>query len=148
MKLRVATPDDIDVILTLRMEMLKEVADHLPTNLPNAIREYLHSHMNDGSCLCILMENEEGVIGKAMLCIYSVMPDEINVSGKCATLFSVFTLPKYKGHGHMKELLCFLLEKAKELGVNEVLAAAEEKAIPLYQRIGFKIKGNEMEIRL
>ena len=46
------------------------------------------------------------------------------------------------------DFLCFLLEKAKELGVNEVFAAAEEKAIPLYQKIGFEIKGNEMAIRL
>lgn len=148
MKLRIATPDDIDVIQALRIEMLKEVAGKIPQNLPNAIHEYLNTHIQDGSCLCILMENEEGVIGKAMLCIYTVMPDEINISGKCAALFSVFTLPKYRGHGYMQELLCFSLEKAKELGVHEVFAAAEEKAIPLYQRIGFEIKGNEMAIRL
>lgn len=147
MKLRIATPDDINVIQELRIEMLKEVADNIPQTLPDAIK-YLNTHIKDGSCLCILMENEEGVIGKAMLCIYTVMPDEINISGKCATLFSVFTLPKYRGHGYMEELLCFLLEKAKEVGVNEVLAAAEEKAIPLYQRIGFEIRGNEMAIRL
>ena len=87
------------------------------------------------------MENEEGVIGKPMHCIYTVMPDEINMSGKCATLFSVYTLPKYRGHGYMEELLRYLLEKARELGVNEVLAVAEERAIPLVRRIGFELKG-------
>lgn len=148
MKLRVATLNDIDVIQALRIEMLKEVVGNLPGNLPNAIHEYLNTHMKDGSCLCVLMENEEGIVGKAMLCIYTVMPDEINMSGRCATLFSVYTLPKYRGQGHMKELLWYLLEKAKEAGVNEVFAAAEKKAIPLYQRIGFTFKDNEMSIRL
>lgn len=148
MELRVATLNDIDTIQTLRLEMLKEVAENLPGDLPNAIHKYLNTHMRDGSCLCVLMENDDGIIGKAMLCIYTVMPDEINVSGKCATLFSVYTLPKYRGHGHMKELLCYLLEKAKEAGVNEIFAAAEKKAIPLYQRIGFIFKNNEMSIRL
>ena len=104
--------------------------------------------MRDGSCLCALMENEEGIVGKAMLCIYTVMPDEINMSGKCAALFSVYTLPKYRGQGYMKELLDYLLEKAKEAGVSEVFASAEKKAIPLYQRIGFTFQENEMSIRL
>lgn len=51
MKLRVATLNDIDVIQALRIEMLKEVAEKLPDNLPNTIREYLNTHMKDGSCL-------------------------------------------------------------------------------------------------
>ena len=108
----------------------------------------LNAHMKDGSCLCALMENEEGIVGKAMPCIYTVMPDEINMSGKCAALFSVYTLPKYRGRGYMKELLDYLLEKAKEAGVSEVFASAEKKAIPLYQRIGFTFQENEMSIRL
>ena len=148
MKFRVATLNDIDAIQALRIEMLKEVAECLPADLPNAIHEYLNAHMKDGSCLCALMENEEGIVGKAMLCIYMVMPDEINMSGKCAALFSVYTLPKYRGQGYMKELLYYLLEKAKEVGVSEVFASAEKKAIPLYQRIGFTFKENEMSIRL
>lgn len=148
MELRVATLNDINDITTLRIEMIKEVAEYLPNDLPNAIREYLNTHIQDGSCLCVLMENEEGIIGKAMLCIYTVMPDEINISGKCATLFSVYTLPKYRGQGLMKKLLLYLLEKAKEKGVKEVFANAEKKAIPLYQRIGFVFKDNEMSIRL
>ncbi len=148
MKFRVATLNDIDAIQALRIEMLKEVAEYLPADLPNAIYEYLNAHMKDGSCLCALMENEEGIVGKAMLCIYTVMPDEINMSGKCAALFSVYTLPKYRGRGYMKELLDYLLEKAKEAGVSEVFASAEKKAIPLYQRIGFTFQENEMSIRL
>ena len=148
MKFRIATLNDIDAIQTLRIEMLKEAAEYLPADLPNAIHEYLNAHMKDGSCLCALMENEEGIVGKAMLCIYTVMPDEINMSGKCAALFSVYILPKYRGQGYMKELLDYLLEKAKEAGVSEVFASAEKKAIPLYQRIGFTFQENEMSIRL
>lgn len=91
---------------------------------------------------------DRNVVGKAMLCIYEVMPDEVNTTGKCATLFSVYTLPQFRGHGYMERLLRFLLEKAKGLGVKEALACAEIKAIPLYKRIGFKLKEQEMYIRL
>ena len=55
MKFRVATLNDIDAIQALRIEMLKEVAEYLPADLPNAIYEYLNAHMKDGSCLCCLL---------------------------------------------------------------------------------------------
>ena len=71
---------------------------------------------------------DRNVVGKAMLCIYEVMPDKVNTTGKCATLFSVYTLPQFRGHGYMERLLRFLLEKAKGLGVKEALACAEIKS--------------------
>lgn len=148
MRLRTATLADIDTIQNLRLEMLKEVAQQIPQTLSAEIRSYLTVHIADGSCLCVLLENEDGVIGKAMLCMYQVMPDEINTSGTCATLFSVYTIPKYRGRGYMEKLLYHLLEQAKKAGVKEVFASAEKKAIPLYQRIGFSLKDNEMSIRL
>ena len=37
MKFRIATLNDIDAIQALRIEMLKEVAEYLPGDLPNAI---------------------------------------------------------------------------------------------------------------
>lgn len=83
---------------------------------------------------------DRNVVGKAMLCIYEVMPDEVNTTGQCATLFSVYTLPRFRGHGYMERLLRFLLEKAKELGVKEALACAEIKAIPLHKRDRIQIK--------
>lgn len=94
----------------------------------------MNTHLQDGSCLCALIGADRNVVGKAMLCIYEVMPDEVNTTGQCATLFSVYTLPQFGGHGYMERLLRFLLEKAKELGVKEALACAEIKAIPLHKR--------------
>ena len=148
MRLRIATLEDIDTIQALRLDMLNEVAQQVPQNLAAEIRKYLTVHIQDGSCLCVLLENEGVAIGKAMLCMYEVMPDEINTSGKCATLFSVYTIPEHRGRGYMEELLYYLLEQAKKAGVKEVFASAEQKAIPLYQRIGFTLKDHEMRIRL
>mgnify|MGYP002542054046 CR=1 FL=1 len=148
MPLRIATIEDLNVILELRLKMLEEVAGNLPEQLPSAIYDYLNNHLNDGSCLCALFENDGQIVAKAMLCIYDVMPDEVNICGKCATLFSVYTLPNYRGHGYMQELLLYLLECAKEKGIQKVFASAEKKAIPLYTRIGFTLKNNEMGLTL
>ena len=43
-----------------------EVAGDLPGNLPQAIFEYLNTHLQDGSCLCALIGADRNVVGKAM----------------------------------------------------------------------------------
>ena len=148
MNIRIATRDDLKTIVRLRMEMLEELAEDLPEGLAAAIRYYLDLHLRDGTCMCAVMENKTEVVAKAMLCVYEVMPDEGNPSGKCASLFSVYTLPEYRGHGYMGTLLAYFLDKAKDAGVGVVLASAEERAIPLYERMGFARENNNMCICL
>lgn len=94
------------------------------------------------------MKDGHETVGKAMLCLYEVMPDERNLSGKWATLFSVYTRPAYRGKGYMEQLLIYLFQEARLRGVAQVLASAEEKAIPLYQRLGFTMQKNWMSRRL
>ena len=113
MELRIATPKDIAVIQQLRIKMLGEVAGDLPGNLPQAIFEYLNTHLQDGSCLCALIGADRNVVGKAMLCIYEVMPDEVNTTGQCATLFSVYTLPQFGGTAIWKGFCVFCWKKQK-----------------------------------
>lgn len=147
-RFRMATVQDIATIQTLRLDMLRELTGPLPADLSRTVSSYLHRHLPDGTCLCALLEREGAVIAKAMLCICEVMPDEVNITGKCATLFSVYTLPAHRGHGYMEHLLQYLLNEAKKQGVKVVLASAEPKAIPLYKKVGFSLDENEMSIRL
>ena len=112
-RFRMATVQDIATIQTLRLDMLRELTGPLPADLSRTVSSYLYRHLPDGTCLCALSEHEGVVIAKAMLCIYEVMPDEVNITGKCATLFSVYTLPAHRGHGYMEHLLQYLLNEAK-----------------------------------
>ncbi len=148
MEFRLADSSDIDLILSLRMQMLQEVAETIPQNLAESILHYLKENIPNGRCLCVLGEHEHKIAAKAMLCVYDAMPDEINISGKYARLFSVYTLPEFRGQGCMEQLLGVLLQEAKNKGINEVFASAEKLAIPLYKRIGFAIAENEMNLKL
>lgn len=146
--LRLAAPQDLAAVTALRMAMLREVADPLPENMQQAIEGYLRTHLADGSCLCALLEQAGVPIASAMLCVSESVPDELNLSGRFATLASVYTLPQHRGQGHMERLLCWLLEQGRTAGIKEVYAGAERKAIPLYQRIGFVLTETEMVITL
>ena len=137
LQIRLATTADIDTVLTLRMELLNEVAERIPAHLPEQIRSYLEKHLSDGTCLCALLEADGQAVSCAMLCLGESVPDEINTAGKFAMLASVYTRPEYRSRGYMESLLTALFDWGREAGVREVYITAEEKAIPLYRRLGF-----------
>jgi GNAT superfamily N-acetyltransferase len=150
MNIRKALQQDIPIIVALRLQMLHEVAEDVPEHLEIQICHYLKQHLANDTCVCLLCEDQGRVIAKAMLCLYDVMPDEVevNTTGKTATLSSVYTLPEYRGRGLMKNLLGSLFEVAREMGVKIIFAAAETKAIPLYGQLGFCLMDNEMRLLL
>ena len=144
MSIRLADQQDIPVIDALRMQLLREVADTIPPELPEKITAYLEQHLRDGSCVCALAEIHGRPAAKAMLCLYDAMPDEAHVSGRYARLFSVYTLPEFRGHGLMEHLLALLLKEAQGRGIQQVFASAEPLAVPLYKRLGFSVLDTEM----
>lgn len=148
MNIRLAVSEDLPVVTALRMAMLHEVAQPLPENMEQAVTEYLRVHLQDGSCLCALLEENGCAIASAMLCCAESVPDEINLSGRYAILASVYTKPQYRGRGLMETLLHRLLEYGREAGIREVFAGAERKAIPLYRRLGFALTETEMYLKL
>ena len=137
MNMRLAAADDAAVIRELRLAMLREVAAPRPEDLPAAIDAYLHRSLADGSCLCALLEEDGRPAACAMLCLGQSVPDELNRTGRYAILASVYTLPEFRGQGRMEHLLRYLFEQGRQAGVREILATAEEKALPLYERLGF-----------
>ena len=138
MNFRFAKFEDIGDIKNLRLQMLSEFTKTLPDDLDDRIQAYLEEHILDGSCLCAVLEIQGQIVAVAMLCVYDEIPDEINTNGKCAKLCSVYTLPAFRGRGYMEALLRYLLEEAKSCGIREISAAAERKAMPLYEKIGFQ----------
>lgn len=72
MKFRIAATKHIPLLIPLRMQMLEEVVDSIPSFLQDAIRHYLEVHMADNSCLCVLGEKEG--VPVSLPCSVSVKP--------------------------------------------------------------------------
>lgn len=138
MNMRLAVPADVEKLADLRQSMLRELVETLPEELPGATRAYLEKHIADGSCICALLEIQGEIAAMAMLCSYVAMPDEVNIEGRGANLCAVYTLPAFRGKGYMEQLLRYLLEEARGRKIRVINAAAEQKAIPLYERVGFQ----------
>ena len=146
---RKITPDDINLITRMRCQMLDEVTeDPLPEGLEESIRRFVAKHMRDETCLGVVAEIEGKVVADAVIYIFETMPDEVNIKGLTAMLYSVYTLPEYRGHGIMAQMLPMVIRQAKEAGAIELKMTAEKKAIPLYERMGFHLNDDAMKMRL
>ena len=77
MVIRLATKNDIEIIVKLRLKMLQDYEENLPQELSGAIQNYLEKHINDNSCICSLAEIDGTIVSMAMLCGYEEIPDEM-----------------------------------------------------------------------
>ena len=149
MTIREITPEDIEIITRMRLQMLDEVTeDPLPEELENQIRRFVWRHMTDKTCLGVVAEQDGKVIADAVIYLFETMPDEVNVKGLTAMLYSVYTLPEFRGHGIMARVLPEVIRLAREAGAIELKMTAEKKAIPLYERMGFHVNDDAMKMRL
>ena len=65
MTMREITPQDIEIITQMRLQMLDEVTeDPLPEELGDSIRRFVWKHMRDNSCLGMVAEKDGKVIAE------------------------------------------------------------------------------------
>lgn len=149
MKIREITPEDIEIIARMRIQMLDEVTeDPLPEGLEDQIRRFIWRHMRDRTCLGVVAEKDGQVIADAVIYLFETMPDEVNTRGLTAMLYNVYTLPAYRGGGIMAKMLPEVIRLAREAGAAELKMTAEKKAIPLYERMGFHVNDDAMKMVL
>ena len=149
MLIREITPEDVEIIARMRVQMLDEVTDEpLPAQLEGSVRRFVWKHMQDNTCLGVVAEDEGRVIADAVIYLFETMPDEVNVKGLTAMLYNVYTLPEYRGRGIMAQMLPEVIRLAKEAGAVELKMTAEKKAIPLYERMGFHVNDDAMKMVL
>ena len=149
MIIREITPVDIETLTRMRCQMLDEVTeDPLPEGLEDSIRRFIWKHMRDKTCLGVVAEMEGRVVADAVIYIFETMPDEVNVKGLTAMLYSVYTLPQFRGQGIMAQMLPKVIQLAKDAGAIELKMTAEKKAIPLYERMGFHVNDDAMKMCL
>ena len=149
MIIRKIIPADIESIVNMRMRMLDETTDEsMPEGLDKQIRRFVRRHMEDGTCMGVLAEKNGRVIADAVIYIFETMPDEINTVGRTAMLYNVYTVPEFRGQGIMAQMLPVVIDLAREAGAVELKMTAAPKAIPLYERMGFRVTEDAMSMIL
>lgn len=149
MNIREINLGDVGIITRMRIQMLDEVTEQpLPEDLENSVHRFILKHMMDNTCLGMVAEQDGQIVADAVIYLFETMPDEVNVSGMTAMLYNVYTLPAYRGQGIMARMLPEVIRLAREAGAVELKMSAEKKAIPLYERMGFRLSDNNMHLYL
>jgi ribosomal protein S18 acetylase RimI-like enzyme len=122
--IRAATIDDVDEVVHLRMEFLREFAQQdgktLPDSLPRAIRAYAERTLPIGALRFWIAELDGRVAGCCALLMIDRPPSLNNLSGLTAYLLNVYTVPACRRRGVASALLREALRHAREAGAGRV----------------------------
>ena len=150
MEFRVATLNDLDLLTTARIEVLR-AANKLDasTDMANVEKEsynYYKNALEDNTHYAILVMEDDKFIGAGGVSFYSVMPTYHNPSGKKAYIMNMYTAPDYRRQGIAYKTLDMLVKISKERGINQISWEATEMGRPLYEKYGFVKMESEMEL--
>ena len=145
MEIRIAGKKDIDLMMSSRLEMLKEVnsldADYLYSE---SFVEESRRYFLEGDQTTVLALDGERVIGCATICYITIMPTFSHPTGKRAHLMNVYTAKEFRGQGIGKKMVDLLIEDAWNKGATEISLDATESGRPLYKKCGFEDSGECM----
>jgi len=148
-EIRFATKEDIDELMRIRLEMLREV-NSLPEDyvfsdtLVRSSEEYFESG-NDATVLAM----EDGrAVACASLSFIEIMPTYGHPTGRRAHLMNVYTASSHRRQGIAGEMVEMLTDLARERGVTEISLDATESGRPLYESLGFGTNHEAMNLIL
>ena len=117
-KYKTATQEDIDILVTTRIEVLR-AANKL----------------------------EDQIVGAGGISYFKVMPTYHNQTGKKAYIMNMYTNPAYRRKGIAYHTLEILVADAKNKGIDAISLEATEMGRPLYEEFGFVGMKDEMELK-
>ena len=135
---RIATNDDIELLMNIRLEMLRVVNDLsddyvYSDEIINESRDYFLN----GDQTTVLALDEGKVIGCASMSYMRIMPTFSHPTGKRAHLMNVYTRNEYRRHGIARKMVEMLLEETWKRGATEISLDATTMGRPLYESLGF-----------
>lgn len=149
MEIKKTTKKDIDVLMDMRLEMLRIVNGMEPDDcfdevLVDSSREYF---LNGNQTTVFAMEGEE-IAGCASISYIDVMPTFDHPTGKRAHLMNVYVRKDFRRMGVGRKMVQFLIDEAKERGVTEISLDSTEMGRPLYRQAGFSENKESMNMIL
>ena len=135
---KIATNDDIELLMSSRLEMLK-VVNNLPQDyvytdeIVNESRDYFLN----GDQVTVLALDGDIVAGCASMSFMRIMPTFSHPTGKRAHLMNVYTRSEYRRQGIARKMVNMLIDETWKRGATEISLDATKMGRPLYESLGF-----------
>lgn len=150
MNYRLATSDDIDLLVEMRLDFINANGDDEKCEelRKNCYRYFYDKAFNEDSCDVVLAEEDGTCIGTGIVFYYDSVPSLFNPTGKNSYVTSMYVAPGYRCRGIGTEILERVIECAKRRGVTAMFLSASEMGRPLYEKRGFSDSKNGMMLDL
>ncbi|MBE7073375.1 MAG: GNAT family N-acetyltransferase [Ruminococcaceae bacterium] len=139
MEYKIATNDDIELLMSSRLEMLRVVnglsEDYVYSD--EIVRESRDYFLN-GDHLTVLAIDGGEVIGCASMSFMWIMPTFSHPTGRRAHLMNVYTRNEYRRQGIARKMVEMLIDETWKRGATEISLDATVMGRPLYESLGFK----------
>jgi GNAT superfamily N-acetyltransferase len=149
--IRIATIDDIDSLVYLRIKLLDESNKNIENydweKYSQVLKAFYYDGLLNGKVIAYLAEENNNIIAASMMCFYNITPLLHNLDGKMALLTDMYTIPEYRNKGFGMSLLYSIMEHSKKLGYVKVTLNATESGRKLYEKYGFKDVNGEMSYK-
>ncbi len=151
MDFRKATIEDLDVLVTTRIEVLR-AANNLDESIDMSeveqqTRTYYSIALSDDTHTAYLVFDGNRFAGAGGVSYFKVMPTYHNPSGEKAYIMNMYTAPEYRRQGIAYKTLDLLVNDAKRRGITAISLEATDMGRPLYEKYGFVKMNDEMELR-
>jgi ribosomal protein S18 acetylase RimI-like enzyme len=135
---RIATKEDIELLMSSRLEMLK-VVNNLPADYEytKQLVDESRDYFLNGDHITVLALDGSEVIGCASMSFMRIMPTFSHPTGKRAHLMNVYTRNEYRRQGIARKMVGMLIEETWKRGATEISLDATKMGRPLYESMGF-----------
>ena len=150
---RKATTADVEILAHLRTAFLKEIQPVETRQIDDetlyaSLKNYFLESLANDTFAAWLAESNGQVIATSGLCFFQIVPGYTLQTGKIAYILNIYTLPEWRGKGIGKQIFEYILEEAKQRGYQRISLHATSDGQPIYEKFGFRLTTDEMELRL
>ena len=147
---RRATADQIDLLVTTRVEVLR-AANRLDdsadlSEVAAQSRDYYLRALRDNTHTGFLAFDGEDFVGAGGVSYFRVMPTCHNPTGWKAYIMNMYVRPGYRRRGVAMRMLDLLVADARARGIGCISLEATDAGRPLYEKYGFVPMTHEMEL--
>ncbi|MER2112261.1 MAG: GNAT family N-acetyltransferase [Solibacillus isronensis] len=145
MEYRLATTDDMELLIDFRKRLLVEEGQTVSSNIDEQLRSFFEKQLNSDQFVQWIIEEEKGAIATGGIQFISFPPSYSNPTGIRGYILNMYTAPESRGRGLAKQLVERLLADATERNVHHIFLISSPMGKPLYKKIGFKENDIYME---
>lgn len=145
MEYRLATKDDMELLIDLRKRLLVEEGQTVSSNIDEQLRSFFEKQLNSDQIVQWIIEEGNGAIATGGIQFIFFPPSYSNPTGIRGYILNMYTTPESRGRGLAKQLVERLLAEAQERNVHHIFLISSPMGKPLYKKIGFKENDIYME---